>query len=203
MIRLLLLGLPLLVAAPVSAQHDLDEGLAARRAQLSRQRQKAARKPFRIAAPPKSRFDKSAPPEVALTGPCYRHVRQASRYHNVDAALIAAVIYVESRGRPRVVSHAGAAGCMQLMKGTAAAMKVTNRFDPQQNVMGGTAYLRRLVKRLHGRVPVSLSTILSAYNMGPYYIKKDGGRVRYPGARRYATQVIHTWSRIRKQWDRR
>jgi hypothetical protein len=89
-------------------------------------------------------------------------VEEASRKYDVDRDLIKAVIEVESAGNPLAISHAGAQGLMQLMPGTAADMDVANPFDPVQNVMGGTRYLRQLLDRYQGNVRLALS----AYNWG-------------------------------------
>ena len=61
--------------------------------------------------------------------------------YGVERELIYAVIEAESGGNPRAISSAGAVGIMQLMPGTAAVFKVRNRFDIQDNVRGGVAYL--------------------------------------------------------------
>src|SRR5690348_221167 len=76
-----------------------------------------------------------------------RIVREAAERHNVDPALIKAVITTESGWNPQAVSRKGAVGLMQLIPRTAQRFGVDNSFDPAQNVEGGTSYLRSLLDR--------------------------------------------------------
>ncbi len=88
--------------------------------------------------------------------------KAASRY-GVEAGLIKAVIKAESNFNPRAVSLAGAQGLMQLMPATARGLGVTDAFDPEQNVMAGTRFLKQLLNRYDG----DLDATLAAYNWGP------------------------------------
>jgi soluble lytic murein transglycosylase-like protein len=89
-------------------------------------------------------------------------VEEAARTHGVEPSLIRAVIEVESGGNPLAVSPAGAQGLMQLMPSTGAELGVKNPFDPVQNIMAGTRYLRQLMDRYQGNVRLALA----AYNWG-------------------------------------
>ena len=89
-------------------------------------------------------------------------IQEASRRYQVDPALIRAVIQAESGGNPAAVSSSGAQGLMQLMPATAADLGVKDAFDPRQNIMAGTSYLRQLLDRYHGEVKLALA----AYNWG-------------------------------------
>ncbi len=95
-------------------------------------------------------------------------IKEAAQKYGVEPALIKSVITAESGGNPRAVSPAGAQGLMQLMPSTAADLGVTNPFDPAQNVMAGTRYLRQLLDRYHG----NLKLALAAYNWGMGNLEK-------------------------------
>jgi len=97
-------------------------------------------------------------------------IRQQANDKNLDASLIAGVIYVESRFRDQT-SHAGAKGLMQLMPGTAdyiarksggTEFEQGDLADPQINIAYGSWYLRYLLERYHGNTVLALA----AYNAG-------------------------------------
>jgi soluble lytic murein transglycosylase-like protein len=95
-------------------------------------------------------------------------IQEAAQRYRVDPGLIRAVIQAESGGNPLAVSRAGARGLMQLMPETAVELGVTNPFDPTQNIMGGTSYLRRLLDRYRGDMKLTLA----AYNWGMGNLEK-------------------------------
>jgi len=102
----------------------------------------------------------------------YDHIisRNASKY-NIESAIIKAVITAESNWNPKAISQKGAIGLMQLMPSTAEDLKVSNPFDPEENIEGGTKYLRHLLNRFNG----NLDLALAAYNAGPSKVEKSGG----------------------------
>lgn len=89
-------------------------------------------------------------------------IKEAGQKYGVEPSLIKAVIQTESSGNPGAVSSSGAQGLMQLMPKTAAELGVSDSFDPAQNIMGGTRYLRQLMDRYRGDRKLALA----AYNWG-------------------------------------
>ena len=110
----------------------------------------------------------------------------ASREHSVPAELLWSMMEVESRFNPNARSHKGAQGLMQLMPETARAMKVTNPYDPYQNIHGGARYLRLLLTRFGGREDLAVA----AYNAGPSAVDKHRGVPPFPETRAYVRRVL-------------
>lgn len=101
------------------------------------------------------------------------HILAAAKATKVDAALIHAVISVESGYNPSARSRAGAVGLMQLMPKTAKRYGVKNRLDPGQNIHGGARYLRDLKLQFDN----DLQLVLAAYNAGEGAVMRFGGRI--------------------------
>ncbi len=104
----------------------------------------------------------------------------------VSPALALAVIAVESSGRARAESKAGAQGLMQLMPGTAARFGVKDSFDPTQNIRGGVAFLDLLMEKFDGD-PI---LVLAGYNAGENSIGQHGGVPPYAETRDYVPKVL-------------
>ncbi len=109
----------------------------------------------------------SGPVRAIPVDPYAGHIAEASRRFGIPAAWIRAVMRAESAGDPRAVSRAGAIGLMQVMPATWADLRVRYRlgadpYDPRDNILAGTAYLREL----HDRYG-SVVAMLAAYNAGP------------------------------------
>ncbi|HEY4741824.1 MAG TPA: lytic transglycosylase domain-containing protein [Candidatus Acidoferrales bacterium] len=120
-----------------------------------------------------------------------RIVQDAATKHNLDPALVKAVIGVESGWNQTAISRKGALGLMQLIPSTAGQMGVGNAFDPVQNVNGGAAYLRSLLDRFHG----DLNKSLAAYNAGPGAVERVGGIPNIPETRSYVRKVTDSYFR--------
>ena len=120
---------------------------------------------------------KSAPYEAAIT--------EHARRQQVAADLVRAVIQVESAFNPVAVSSKGAMGLMQLMPATARELGVGNPFDPDQNIRGGVAYLRRLLDRYDGNVEMALA----AYNAGMGNVEKYGDVPPFKETKNYVKKV--------------
>lgn len=106
------------------------------------------------------------PQRAAATHPHAAEIAEAARRFGIAEDWIAAVIAVESAGDPNAVSSAGAMGLMQLMPATYAELRRRYRlgadpFEPRDNVLAGTAYLRELLDRF------GVAGAFAAYNAGP------------------------------------
>jgi soluble lytic murein transglycosylase-like protein len=121
-------------------------------------------------------------------------VRSGVEAH-VDPALIEAVIAKESAFQPRAVSSTGAQGLMQLMPATAAALGVSDPYDPAQNVRGGARYLRSLLDRFGGDVRLALA----AYNAGPGAVERYDGIPPYAETQAYVGDVLSTYEVLRRR----
>jgi soluble lytic murein transglycosylase-like protein len=111
----------------------------------------------------------------------------------VPAELVDAVIQVESGWNPYAVSNKGAAGLMQLMPATAARFGVRNRFDIEDNVRGGVAYLSWLIRLFRG----DLRLALAAYNVGESVILLRGLAYSSQEVFRYVTRVAQVYRVLR------
>lgn len=117
-----------------------------------------------------------------------RIIETAARTASVPAALILAVIEVESSGNPRAVNATGSSqGLMQLTHGTALAYGDADRFDPVRNVTAGALYLHDLLTRYHGDVGLALA----AWNIGPSAVDRAHG-IPAP-ARPFVTRVLNAY----------
>ena len=118
-------------------------------------------------------------------------IRQASRTYGVEEGLIRAVIRAESNFRSESTSPRGAMGLMQLMPDVAHNLGVENPFEPEENIRGGVALLRRLLDKYGG----DYTKALAAYNAGEGAVDRSGGVPNYPETREYVDRVIRTYLR--------
>jgi len=141
------------------------------------------------------RFNRLARPTLVTAGTADDKldtiIRAAAKKHQLDPALVKAVIGTESGWNPMAVSAKGAQGLMQLIPSTAQRFGVGNAFDPTQNIEGGTTYLRELLDRYHG----DLSKSLAAYNAGERAVDAVGGVPAYPETQRYVEKVTDEYFR--------
>jgi len=115
-----------------------------------------------------------------------RYIDEAAGLHGVDFPLIKAVIRAESAFDPKAVSKKGALGLMQIMPQNLKAFQVHDPFDPWQNIMGGARYLKALIQRFNGQVPLALA----AYNAGPRAVDTHRGIPPIPETEEYVKRVM-------------
>lgn len=112
-------------------------------------------------------------------------IQEAAQTHQLDPALIRAVMRTESEFNPVAVSPVGAMGLMQLMPALAEEMGVADPLDPRDNVMGGAKYLRQLLTANRGNVPLTLAS----YNAGPGNVKRYKGIPPFKETRNYVRKI--------------
>lgn len=113
-------------------------------------------------------------------------ILKASREHGVSYSLIKAMIKVESNFNPKAISRMGAKGLMQIMPKNMKDLNITDPFDPYENIMGGTCYIKRMLKRFDGQLLMALA----AYNAGPTVVEKYNNIPPYRETRHYVDKVI-------------
>lgn len=112
-------------------------------------------------------------------------VKKVAKKLGVEPDLIHAIIRAESNYESTAVSPKGAIGLMQLMPATGKAYGVDNFIDPEQNIEGGTKYLKDLIKLYGGKT----SLVLAAYNAGQEAVKKYKGIPPYAETRAYIKRI--------------
>lgn len=113
------------------------------------------------------------------------YVEKAAEKYGIDPDLIHAVINAESAYNPGALSIKGAAGLMQLMPDTAIQYGVADRFSPEENIEGGTKYLKFLLDRYEGNI----SLAVAAYNAGEGAVDKYGTVPPYLETKAYVQKV--------------
>jgi len=112
-------------------------------------------------------------------------IDEAARKFDLDAALIHAVIQTESAYNPLAESPVGAQGLMQLMPALQDEMGVTDPFDPRENIMAGSEYLKKLLTRHDGNVALALAS----YNAGPGNVSRYKGVPPFKETRNYVKKI--------------
>lgn len=122
-------------------------------------------------------------------------VNRAARQHQVQPALLLAVMKAESSFNPTVVSKAGAVGLMQLIPETAIRHGVRNLYDTNENISGGAKHLRYLLDRFHGNIRLALA----AYNAGERKVDLYGKIPPYKETQDYVKKVIGYYRSYRQE----
>ncbi len=137
---------------------------------------------------PRKTTRRLAPARVRATAPrpeLLEIIERHARRVGLEASLVQAVVQAESAYDVRARSSKGAMGLMQLMPATARELGVRDAYDPEENVRGGTTYLRRMLNRFDG----NLALALAAYNAGPGAVERFDGVPPYRETRNYVRKV--------------
>jgi soluble lytic murein transglycosylase-like protein len=134
-------------------------------------------------------------PEAFYTIESYDDViSEAAKRNGLSSSLLKALIHVESFFNPRAVSKKGAMGLMQIMPENLQLLNINDPFDPWQNIMGGAAYLRAMLERFSGQLPLALA----AYNAGPTAVEKYNDIPPYPETQDYVQKVMRFFQLYKK-----
>ncbi len=114
----------------------------------------------------------------------------AAKKQGVEAGLLKSVMRQESGFKPCAVSTAGAMGLMQIMPDTADMLGLDDPFDPAKNTEAGAHFLKMMLDRYQGDVPMALG----AYNAGPGRVDKAGGVPPITETMQYVTNILRTLS---------
>jgi soluble lytic murein transglycosylase-like protein len=122
-------------------------------------------------------------------------IEKVANRHEIDPALVKAIIMAESGYNPKAISKRGAKGLMQLMPSTAKSLGVEDIFNPEHNIKGGVIYFKRLVDLFEGDVKLALA----AYNAGVRKVKKYQGIPPFKATRYYIKKVFKYYEYYRQQ----
>jgi len=121
-------------------------------------------------------------------------ITEAAERHGVSFSLLKAMIKIESDFNPRAISRAGAMGLMQIMPENIKRLKIKDPFDPRENIMGGTRYLKQMIDRFNGK----LSLALAAYNAGPNTVERYQRIPPFTETEDYVEAVMKYYSIFKK-----
>ncbi len=124
--------------------------------------------------------------------PFNAYINQSSRKYRIDRNLIKAIITAESCFRVKAKSHKNAQGLMQLIPATAKRFGVRDSYKPQQNIRGGTKYLRFLMTRFDG----DLKKVIASYNAGEGAVDKYKGIPPYKETKQYVKNVLKVYKTL-------
>lgn len=134
---------------------------------------------------------------VSSRTPYENVIQEAARKHNVDPALVKAVIKAESNFNPLDRSCKGACGLMQLMPKTAKVLGVSDIYSPDENIHAGTRFLKDMIYTFNG----DTEKALAAYNAGPGAVKKFRSIPPYKETIQYVKNVFRYYNRYKNNSD--
>lgn len=120
-------------------------------------------------------------------------IELAAVRYSVDESLIRAIIHSESAFQPDALSPKGAQGLMQLMPAMQAELNVSDPYNPESNIEGGSYHLSRVLNEFEGNVELAAA----AYNAGSGAVKKYQGVPPYSETREYVKRVQILYRRYR------
>jgi soluble lytic murein transglycosylase-like protein len=122
-------------------------------------------------------------------------IQEASATYKIPSALIHAVILVESNYNPRAYSPKGAQGLMQLMPATAKRFGNSNSWDPRQNILTGSKYLRWLLDYFGD----DLELTIAAYNAGEGAVMQAGRKIpKFSETEKYVPKVLSIYNKVKR-----
>jgi soluble lytic murein transglycosylase-like protein len=122
-------------------------------------------------------------------------IDEAACRHEIDPALVKAIIMAESSYNPRAISKKGAKGLMQLMPLTAKSYGVEDAFDPKHNIHAGVAYFRTLLNQFNGDERLALA----AYNAGSKRVRQYKGVPPFEATQLYIEKVFAYYETYKSQ----
>ena len=121
-------------------------------------------------------------------------IKEVARGEGLEPELLRAVVEAESNYDAGAISRKGAIGLMQLMPETARGMGVSDPFHPAENLEAGARYLRRLLDKYQGQLPLALA----AYNAGEKAVDRYKGIPPFPETQGYVNKVLKAYGRGKK-----
>ena len=122
-------------------------------------------------------------------------ITKVAKRHQVDPALVKAIILAESEYNPNAVSRKGAKGLMQLMPHTAQSLGVEDIFDPEHNITGGVRHFKDLLNQFDGDIKLALA----AYNAGSRKVREYKGIPPFKSTKRYIKRVFEYYEIYKRQ----
>jgi soluble lytic murein transglycosylase-like protein len=122
-------------------------------------------------------------------------IDEVAYHHEVDPALVKAIIMAESSYDPKAISKKGAKGLMQLMPLTAESFGVEDAFDPTNNIRAGVAYFRKLLNQFNGDERLALA----AYNAGSKKVRQYKGVPPFEATQLYIKKVFAYYETYKTQ----